>query len=216
MCRCSDCPILDCLNACVSSCVSLFISSKCVFMRDAEVIHWEHPLLCVCVWPSRWFHREITGQEAEEILRSRGSHGSFLARPSKKVAGNFSLSVRYQCPSEPNQTKSNQTSELPLFHTQQLIGHRFLSNCAVIAPSYPTTPVLYFFGVLTLSSHQVASHFSIFLQIKISDFCFQKSKLSSPENKKKNNPDILLIQIKTFCKGSWEKQPFSFLSQIVK
>lgn len=42
----------------------------------------------------RWFHRGITGQQAEEILKTRGSHGSFLARPSKKNAGDFSLSVR--------------------------------------------------------------------------------------------------------------------------
>lgn len=42
----------------------------------------------------RWFHRDITGIEAEELLKTKGIHGSFLARPSKKVAGDFSLSVR--------------------------------------------------------------------------------------------------------------------------
>uniref|UniRef100_A0A3B3C3P3 protein-tyrosine-phosphatase n=1 Tax=Oryzias melastigma TaxID=30732 RepID=A0A3B3C3P3_ORYME len=42
----------------------------------------------------RWFHRDITGLEAEEILKVRGIHGSFLARPSKKNVGDFSLSVR--------------------------------------------------------------------------------------------------------------------------
>ncbi|XP_043972816.1 tyrosine-protein phosphatase non-receptor type 6 isoform X3 [Gambusia affinis] len=42
----------------------------------------------------RWFHRDITGVQAEEILKSRGIHGSFLARPSKKNVGDFSLSVR--------------------------------------------------------------------------------------------------------------------------
>ncbi|XP_037532531.1 tyrosine-protein phosphatase non-receptor type 6 [Nematolebias whitei] len=41
-----------------------------------------------------WFHRDITGLEAEEILKTRGIHGTFLARPSKKSAGDFSLSVR--------------------------------------------------------------------------------------------------------------------------
>lgn len=41
-----------------------------------------------------WFHRDITGLQAEEILKSRGIHGSFLARPSKKNAGDFALSVR--------------------------------------------------------------------------------------------------------------------------
>uniref|UniRef100_A0A3P8X2G6 protein-tyrosine-phosphatase n=1 Tax=Cynoglossus semilaevis TaxID=244447 RepID=A0A3P8X2G6_CYNSE len=41
-----------------------------------------------------WFHRDITGIEAENILQDRGTHGSFLARPSKKNVGDFSLSVR--------------------------------------------------------------------------------------------------------------------------
>uniref|UniRef100_A0A8C4GR22 protein-tyrosine-phosphatase n=1 Tax=Dicentrarchus labrax TaxID=13489 RepID=A0A8C4GR22_DICLA len=36
----------------------------------------------------------ITGLQAEEILKTRGIHGSFLARPSKKNVGDFSLSVR--------------------------------------------------------------------------------------------------------------------------
>uniref|UniRef100_A0A7N8Y224 protein-tyrosine-phosphatase n=1 Tax=Mastacembelus armatus TaxID=205130 RepID=A0A7N8Y224_9TELE len=36
----------------------------------------------------------ISGVQAEEILKSRGIHGSFLARPSKKNVGDFSLSVR--------------------------------------------------------------------------------------------------------------------------
>lgn len=42
----------------------------------------------------RWFHRDITGLQAEEILKDRGIHGSYLARPSKKNIGDFSLSVR--------------------------------------------------------------------------------------------------------------------------
>ncbi|XP_041708554.1 tyrosine-protein phosphatase non-receptor type 6 isoform X2 [Coregonus clupeaformis] len=42
----------------------------------------------------RWFHRDISGVEAESVLKSRGVHGSFLARPSRKNQGDFSLSVR--------------------------------------------------------------------------------------------------------------------------
>lgn len=42
----------------------------------------------------RWFHRDISGLEAEQILKTRGIHGSFLARPSKRNVGDFSLSVR--------------------------------------------------------------------------------------------------------------------------
>ncbi|XP_049439580.1 tyrosine-protein phosphatase non-receptor type 6 isoform X1 [Epinephelus fuscoguttatus] len=46
--------------------------------------------MCRC----RWFHRDITGLQAEDMLKTRGIHGSFLARPSKKNVGDFSLSVR--------------------------------------------------------------------------------------------------------------------------
>ncbi|XP_043116547.1 tyrosine-protein phosphatase non-receptor type 6 isoform X2 [Puntigrus tetrazona] len=42
----------------------------------------------------RWFHRDLSGLDAESVLKSRGVHGSFLARPSKKNVGDFSLSVR--------------------------------------------------------------------------------------------------------------------------
>uniref|UniRef100_A0A8C7SKC4 protein-tyrosine-phosphatase n=1 Tax=Oncorhynchus mykiss TaxID=8022 RepID=A0A8C7SKC4_ONCMY len=41
-----------------------------------------------------WFHRDISGLDAESVLKSRGVHGSFLARPSRKNQGDFSLSVR--------------------------------------------------------------------------------------------------------------------------
>ncbi|TRY56464.1 hypothetical protein DNTS_008704, partial [Danionella cerebrum] len=42
----------------------------------------------------RWFHRDLSGLEAEKVLKTRGVHGSFLARPSKKNVADFSLSVR--------------------------------------------------------------------------------------------------------------------------
>ena len=43
----------------------------------------------------RWFHPNIHGVEAEHLLKERGVHGSFLARPSKGNPGDFTLSVRY-------------------------------------------------------------------------------------------------------------------------
>ncbi|KAL3862311.1 hypothetical protein ACJMK2_008289 [Sinanodonta woodiana] len=42
----------------------------------------------------RWFHGNISGQEAERVLKERGVDGSFLARPSHSVKGDFTLSVR--------------------------------------------------------------------------------------------------------------------------
>uniref|UniRef100_A0A9L0SS93 Tyrosine-protein phosphatase non-receptor type n=1 Tax=Equus caballus TaxID=9796 RepID=A0A9L0SS93_HORSE len=42
----------------------------------------------------RWFHPNIGGVEAEQLLLSQGQHGSFLARPSRSCPGGFTLSVR--------------------------------------------------------------------------------------------------------------------------
>lgn len=48
----------------------------------------------VFISSARWFHRDLSGLEAEALLKGRGVHGSFLARPSRKNQGDFSLSVR--------------------------------------------------------------------------------------------------------------------------
>lgn len=42
----------------------------------------------------RWFHPNVSGLEAEVLLKDRGIEGSFLARPSKSNPGDFTLSVR--------------------------------------------------------------------------------------------------------------------------
>lgn len=42
----------------------------------------------------KWFHQTITGQEAEAKLKTEGSPGTFLVRPSKSSPGDFTLSVR--------------------------------------------------------------------------------------------------------------------------
>uniref|UniRef100_F6UPH6 Tyrosine-protein phosphatase non-receptor type n=1 Tax=Equus caballus TaxID=9796 RepID=F6UPH6_HORSE len=46
----------------------------------------------------RWFHPNIGGVEAEQLLLSQGQHGSFLARPSRSCPGGFTLSVRWVVP----------------------------------------------------------------------------------------------------------------------
>lgn len=53
-----------------------------------------YSLSLVFVSSARWFHRDLSGLEAEALLKGRGVHGSFLARPSRKNQGDFSLSVR--------------------------------------------------------------------------------------------------------------------------
>ncbi|XP_049286059.1 tyrosine-protein phosphatase corkscrew-like [Anopheles funestus] len=42
----------------------------------------------------RWFHRSVSGVEAETMLLERGFDGSFLARHSSSSPGAFTLSVR--------------------------------------------------------------------------------------------------------------------------
>ncbi|XP_065348923.1 tyrosine-protein phosphatase non-receptor type 11-like isoform X1 [Cloeon dipterum] len=41
-----------------------------------------------------WFHPNISGIEAENLLKERGYEGSFLARPSNSSPGDFTLSVK--------------------------------------------------------------------------------------------------------------------------
>jgi len=43
---------------------------------------------------SRWFHPNISGIDAENLLKERGYDGSFLARPSNSSPGDFTLSVK--------------------------------------------------------------------------------------------------------------------------
>lgn len=42
----------------------------------------------------RWFHPNISGIDAEQLLLDRGYDGSFLCRPSQSNPGDFTLSVR--------------------------------------------------------------------------------------------------------------------------
>ena len=42
----------------------------------------------------RWFHPNLSGPLAEEILLQKGTDGSFLTRPSQNNPGDFTLSVR--------------------------------------------------------------------------------------------------------------------------
>jgi len=42
----------------------------------------------------RWFHANLTGADADALLKERGVDGSYLARPSHSNPGDFTLSVR--------------------------------------------------------------------------------------------------------------------------
>lgn len=57
-----------------------------------EIAHASKMIVCFSIY--RWFHPNITGVEAENLLLTRGVDGSFLARPSKSNPGDFTLSVR--------------------------------------------------------------------------------------------------------------------------
>lgn len=47
-----------------------------------------------CVFVCRWFHPNVSGIEAEKLLKEKGVDGSFLVRHSRSNAGDFTLSVR--------------------------------------------------------------------------------------------------------------------------
>lgn len=50
--------------------------------------------LFVTILFTRWFHPNLSGIDAENLLLDRGMDGSFLARPSITSPGQFTLSVR--------------------------------------------------------------------------------------------------------------------------
>jgi len=43
---------------------------------------------------ARWYHRNLTGVEAEKLLEEHGQDGSFLIRPSQSTSNSYTLSVR--------------------------------------------------------------------------------------------------------------------------
>jgi hypothetical protein len=44
----------------------------------------------------RFFHRDLSGIEAEKLLQEKGIQGSFLVRPSTTKSDAYVLSVRYE------------------------------------------------------------------------------------------------------------------------
>ncbi|KAH7956004.1 hypothetical protein HPB52_005517 [Rhipicephalus sanguineus] len=65
----------------------------------------------------RWFHPNLSGLEAEQILLDQGCDGSFLARPSKSKKGDFTLSVRLRAKGrlKPSESTPRQSEEIHLY-----------------------------------------------------------------------------------------------------
>ena len=42
----------------------------------------------------RWYHPNIRGEDAVDLLLAKGTNGSYLVRPSQSHAGDYALSVR--------------------------------------------------------------------------------------------------------------------------
>ena len=74
----------------------------------------------------RWFHPNISGVEAEQLLKNQGFNGSFLCRPSKSNPGDFTLSVRYVSMTVPVPTHLNQPH---LSLVQVLVSAMLLQSC---------------------------------------------------------------------------------------
>lgn len=83
-----------------SDSTSVTEASKCKMKRykyTPDLMRDSSCILLLFFFVFRWFHPNITGIEAQQLLLTRGVHGSFLARPSKSNPGDFTLSVRYLC-----------------------------------------------------------------------------------------------------------------------
>ncbi|OCT69782.1 tyrosine-protein phosphatase non-receptor type 6 [Xenopus laevis] len=68
--------------------------SKGLQDADGNRIKLKIPLKCSDSTNEKWFHQNISGLDAEALLKSRGAHGSFLVCPSRKRHEEVSLSVR--------------------------------------------------------------------------------------------------------------------------
>ncbi|MBV99323.1 Agrin, partial [Eschrichtius robustus] len=68
------------------------VGRRPLHLLEDAVPHVEDPV--VMAQGRWWFHPNLGGVEAEQLLWSKGQHGSFLARPSKSRPGGFTLSVR--------------------------------------------------------------------------------------------------------------------------
>lgn len=64
--------------------------------KNGAVIELVQPLHCEVVTTERWYHGEINGREAEEMLMLRGEDGSYMVRTSTRSPGNYVLSVRIE------------------------------------------------------------------------------------------------------------------------
>eukprot|EP00096_Caligus_rogercresseyi_P011039 TRINITY_DN4221_c0_g1_i1.p1 TRINITY_DN4221_c0_g1~~TRINITY_DN4221_c0_g1_i1.p1 ORF type:complete len:613 (-),score=174.74 TRINITY_DN4221_c0_g1_i1:83-1921(-) len=63
--------------------------------KNGRVIDLKHPLNCADPTSERWFHGNLQGREAEELLLdSGGRNGSFLVRESQSKPGEYVVSAR--------------------------------------------------------------------------------------------------------------------------
>eukprot|EP00794_Sanderia_malayensis_P014900 gene14900-16444_t len=81
------------LNDLVVHCMK---SPTAIPLKDGGFIELKTPLVCDDPTSARWFHGPLKGSEAEKLLLSKGSIGSFLVRESQSQPGQYVLTVRTQ------------------------------------------------------------------------------------------------------------------------
>lgn len=69
--------------------------------KNGEVFELKKPLTSATPITERWFHGSISGAEAEQLIREKGSNGSFLIRESQSKLGDYVLTVRTKDESAP-------------------------------------------------------------------------------------------------------------------
>lgn len=62
--------------------------------KNGEVFELKTPLNISNTITERWFHGSISGPEAEQLIKEKGSNGSFIIRESQSKLGDFVLTVK--------------------------------------------------------------------------------------------------------------------------
>ncbi|XP_040565040.1 tyrosine-protein phosphatase non-receptor type 11 [Lepeophtheirus salmonis] len=62
--------------------------------KNGDIIELKYPLNCADPTTERWFHGNLLGKEAEQVLMGKGKNGSFLVRESQSKPGEFVVSAR--------------------------------------------------------------------------------------------------------------------------
>uniref|UniRef100_A0A2K6S317 SH2 domain-containing protein n=1 Tax=Saimiri boliviensis boliviensis TaxID=39432 RepID=A0A2K6S317_SAIBB len=77
--------------------------------KNGDVTELRYPLNCADPTSERWFHKYLSGKEAEKVLTEKEKHGSFHVCESQSCTEDFVLSVRTDDKGQSHDGKSELT-----------------------------------------------------------------------------------------------------------